>query len=75
MGLALVLEGQEGLPEPQIQAGAQLCGSEDDTVLLLLKNRKIWDFLGSPEAKTPCSQCRGASVQSLVRKLDPSCRN
>ena len=26
-------------------------------------------------AKTPCSQCRGSGVQSLVRELDSSCHN
>ena len=33
------------------------------------------DFPGSPVAKTPCSQCRGAWVSSLLRELDPACRN
>ena len=32
-------------------------------------------FPSSPEAKTPCSQCRGAWVQSLVRELDLVCHN
>ena len=32
-------------------------------------------FPSSPEAKTPCSQCRGAWVQSLVRELDLICHN
>ena len=32
-------------------------------------------FPDSPVAKIPCSQCRGARVQSLVRELDPTCCN
>ena len=37
---------------------------------------KVWgDFPGGPVAKTPCSQCRGARVQSPVRELDPTCHN
>ena len=33
------------------------------------------DFPGGPVAKTPCSQCRGPGVQSLVKELDPMCCN
>ena len=33
------------------------------------------DFPGGPVVKTPHSQCRGARVRSLVRELDPACRN
>ena len=33
------------------------------------------DFPGGPVAKTLSSQCRGGWVQSLVRELDPACRN
>ena len=36
----------------------------------------IWlNFPGGPVAKTLCSQCRGAWVQSLVRELNPTCCN
>ena len=35
----------------------------------------FWDFPGGPVAKTPCSQFRGPKVWSLVRRLDPTCRN
>ena len=28
------------------------------------------DFPGGPVAKTPCSQCRGPGIQSLVRELE-----
>ena len=34
-----------------------------------------WYFPGGPVAMTPSSQCRGARVQSLVREIDPICRN
>ena len=30
-------------------------------------------FPNGPVVKTPCFQCRGAWVQSLVRELDPTC--
>ena len=33
--------------------------------------KKKENFLGGPLAKTPCFQCRGLGVQSLVRELDP----
>ena len=33
------------------------------------------DFPGGLVAETPCSQCRGAWVHSLVRELDPTCCN
>ena len=26
-------------------------------------------------AKTPCSQCKGAQVRSLLKELDPACHN
>ena len=32
-------------------------------------------FPGGPVARTLCSQCRGARVSSLVRKLDPTGHN
>ena len=32
-------------------------------------------FPGGPVTKTPCSKCKGAQVQSLVRELDPACSN
>jgi len=31
------------------------------------------DFPGGPVAKTSRFHCRGASVQSLARELDPTC--
>ena len=39
-----------------------------------LKSKVIirsWDFSGGPAAKTPCSQCLGAQVQSLSGNLIP----
>ena len=33
------------------------------------------DFPGGPVARAPCSQGRGAWVQSLVREPDPTCGN
>ena len=37
--------------------------------LCLFKSTQSWDFSGGPVAKTPCSQCREAQVQLLVREL------
>ena len=31
------------------------------------------DFPGAPVAKTPCFQCRGPEILSLVKELDPTC--
>ena len=33
------------------------------------------EFPGGPLAKTPCFQCKGFCVQSLVRELDLICQN
>ena len=33
------------------------------------------DFPGDPVTKTPCFQCMGPGVRSLVRELDPTCCN
>ena len=41
----------------------------------MARQLQYWDFPGGPVAKTQSSQCRGAWVQSLVRKLDPMCCN
>ena len=38
-----------------------------------MKTGTLWDFPGGAVVKTPCSQCRGAQVQSLVRELNPTC--
>ena len=34
------------------------------------RSKETWPFPGGRVAKTSCSQCRGAQVQSLVRELD-----
>ena len=33
------------------------------------KLNNVWDFPGGPVVKTPCSQCRGCGVGSLVGEL------
>ena len=43
--------------------------------IYLIFRSRYWDFPGGPVAKTPCSQCRGPGVPSLVGKLDPTCYN
>ena len=40
------------------------------SLLIFSQGEKLGDFSGGPVAKTPCSQCRGPWVQSLVRDLD-----
>ena len=32
-------------------------------------------FPGGPVTKTPCFQCMGPGIRSLVRELDPTCCN
>ena len=41
----------------------------------LKKKITYLELPGGPVAKTPCSQCRGAWVLSLVGELYPTCLN
>ena len=47
-------------------------GSTDNYENVSSERNELKDLPGGPVAETPCSQCRGPRVRSLVRELDPT---